>query len=280
MCAEDLIRVVRSGGDPVVVLQEAVHTASVDEMAAAATGVGGYHAPATAEYLLARGTPPYTAFRADTTFYRDARAKGYRGSGGSARGGVWTFWMPFWGSKKFGIKIAPKRWSTEAEAASAAQQARVKAMTRFDRQLLTEFIRMVEKRMRFDAQAADRELRHLYGDDYARAAKQDAIAYAQGKSSAQLQRHPAALKRSEMTGVDAIDPETFQQLIDGLSGEDAIPELEKLAPAMTRAQKREAWHYIVSHIENRLDSGMDVPEWMERASERVSDWDIVTPGTR
>jgi hypothetical protein len=61
-----------------------------------------------------------------------------------------------------------------------------------------------------------------------------------------------------------MDTEDFNILIDGLQGEDSIEELHRahLDGELTADQGKCAWHYVMSHIENRLDSEMEVPGWM------------------
>ena len=66
------------------------------------------------------------------------------------------------------------------------------------------------------------------------------------------------------------------EMLDPMSGEDAIPEIHKaaLAGRLSPAQKFEAICYIGSHIDNRADSGMEIPDWMRDAQESVSDWEL------
>jgi len=61
--------------------------------------------------------------------------------------------------------------------------------------------------------------------------------------------------------------EDFASMTNGTWGEDSIEELA--AAQLTEAQRKIVEDYIWSHISNRNESGMDVPEWMEAAHTKV-----------
>lgn len=71
----------------------------------------------------------------------------------------------------------------------------------------------------------------------------------------------------------SVPASVFVPLVDGSQGEDAIPELLDLLPSMDREQVTDAWRYVSTIVENRVESGgwPGVPQGIREAFSAIDE---------